>query len=823
MTGPEARVTLELGVRSGANLMRGHLMRSLGFVALWMLSLPFAPEAGCLLSEEPDSGATEKLPPGAVLRLGSSRLHMRSFVHKVGFLADGRSVIATDGSEFRCWDTEDGALQRTIRGPFDVDGAFSPDRSLFLSGGMGMKILRLEKGEFVECPSLPLGSGSCVALTDGGALIALASEEGWLTVWRDQGEARAWSSKVSDGRVWSVSIAPDGRALATVAGGKVALWDLASGSSTHTWSVAEGRCLAFSPDGRLLAVGCNYRPTRILDVGGDHEPIVLEDKPAALGPVAFSPDGLRLVTGGCGGEVVVWSVTTGRPVAHCIRHDAPVFCVAFSPDGTLVASGASDNTVRLWDAQTGAAHVPHRGHSGLVMGVAFTSDGERILSCDSHTSVRVWSARDGQELSYLKGKHVVAVSGDGATIACGGPERSLQIIEASSGRTLTRLDRDPYGVRLLRFSPDDRSLLISDGGGNLDLANIERGTFREWVPKFHEAVTGIGITPDGERCILGTRNGPLACFSWKTEECLWKVEEVTGAGAVAVSPDGGIVAVLFAKERERSFSVQLFSVRDGRTLGTIEPGTARDRSWTSGDEYRLEFAANGRVLVALDARGVLRLYELATGELMCSFQRETQQTFGFAVSPRAAHAATGESDGTVLVWSLLALDDSSAGLGVDDCLRDLSSPDAAVSYRAMCRLRALGTETVEWIAKDIDPAAPAGKPLEALVQELDHAEAVTREMATDALRQAGEEARACLETCLADTPTAEARERAQQILDDLDAGRIRDTDGLRAVRAVWVLECFGSPEARAVLERLAAGAPGARLTMEAAAALRRME
>jgi hypothetical protein len=41
------------------------------------------------------------------------------------------------------------------------------------------------------------------------------------------------------------------------------------------------------------------------------------------------------------------------------------------------------------------------------------------------------------------------------------------------------------------------------------------------------------------------------------------------------------------------------------------------------------------------------------------------------------------------------------------------------------------------------------------------------------------------------------------------------------VRAIELLECLGTPEARALLERLAAGASGARLTQEAKAALDR--
>ena len=46
--------------------------------------------------------------------------------------------------------------------------------------------------------------------------------------------------------------------------------------------------------------------------------------------------------------------------------------------------------------------------------------------------------------------------------------------------------------------------------------------------------------------------------------------------------------------------------------------------------------------------------------------------------------------------------------------------------------------------------------------------------------------------------------------------------GANPSRAIALLEHIGNPEAKKVLERVAAGAPGARLTDEAAAALKRL-
>jgi hypothetical protein len=64
-----------------------------------------------------------------------------------------------------------------------------------------------------------------------------------------------------------------------------------------------------------------------------------------------------------------------------------------------------------------------------------------------------------------------------------------------------------------------------------------------------------------------------------------------------------------------------------------------------------------------------------------------------------------------------------------------------------------------------------------------------------------------------------SRARIRPLLKALDAWVVTDPDTLRALRAIWVLERIGTPEARAVLEGLAKGAPEARQTKEAKNAL----
>ena len=84
--------------------------------------------------------------------------------------------------------------------------------------------------------------------------------------------------------------------------------------------------------------------------------------------------------------------------------------MAFSPDGMRIVSGSDDNTVRLWDAASGAQLAVLRGHEDEVNSVAFSPDGTRIVTGGGDTfinlpgEVKVWDAQKG-------GKPLLAAAG----------------------------------------------------------------------------------------------------------------------------------------------------------------------------------------------------------------------------------------------------------------------------------------------------------------------------------------------------------------------------------------------------------------------------
>jgi WD40 repeat protein len=258
----------------------------------------------------------------------SKDVEIRAWDGMLIFSPDGRQIAGADGDYLNVWDAETGELDyATGLVGSQSDGALSPD-------------------------------GKRIAGVDGRVLTISDAETGDVILEKDTGVTKYQNEKIlSQELIYS----PAGKRIAWIYGrivdavwlGGLKVWDARTGNVMVSIDV-DMRCwdgFSFSPDGQRIAGAVGGR-LKIWNVATGHE--VSSTSQGRL--ICFSPDGKRIAAAGFGGTVSVFDTLTGQRTLELRGHSMTVRSVTFSPDGRRLASTDRSGTVRVWDA--GKAHPP---------------------------------------------------------------------------------------------------------------------------------------------------------------------------------------------------------------------------------------------------------------------------------------------------------------------------------------------------------------------------------------------------------------------------------------------------------------------------------
>lgn len=243
-------------------------------------------------------------------------------------------------------------------------------------------------------------------------------------------------------RVEALSFAPQGALLVDAADegqGRdvVRLWDAASGNPVRTLAdeVRNARAVAFSPDGRLVAV-------TMRDLSATSQKIVLYD--AANGDVAgelsgdglvasvlaFSPDSRTLAGAGLM-TLRVWDVEARKLRHEIAAHEKAIRAMCLSPDGVYAATAADDDRVRLWKLEDGSRVADIEAGQDGVNDLAFSASGKTLVSAGDDHTIKLWEPMSGQPLktlwAHLDRVLCLAFNPDGTLLASGSADKTIAL------------------------------------------------------------------------------------------------------------------------------------------------------------------------------------------------------------------------------------------------------------------------------------------------------------------------------------------------------------------------------------------------------------
>jgi CHAT domain-containing protein/Tol biopolymer transport system component/tetratricopeptide (TPR) repeat protein len=258
-------------------------------------------------------------------------------------------------------------------------------------------------------------------------------------------------------------------------------------------------CLAFSPDGKILASG--GRDIKLWEVRTGENTATLTGHTGLVTVVSFSPDGKTLASGGDDKSIKLWEVRTGKNTATFTGHTGVVTAVSFSPDGKTLALGGPDG-VKLWDVGSGKKTATFAEHAQYVSAVSLSPNGKVFASADNTPSIKLWDLASGKNAATLAGSNrPLRFSPDGTTLASGGGNTSIKLWDVRSGENIAIL---PGSCTCLAYSPDGKTLASGGDGWDIKLWDVLTRKNTVTLSGHGAAVGSLAFSPDGKTLASGS-------------------------------------------------------------------------------------------------------------------------------------------------------------------------------------------------------------------------------------------------------------------------------------------------------------------------------
>ncbi len=284
-------------------------------------------------------------------------------------------------------------------------------------------------------------------------------------------------------------------------------------SSTPAGLPGGSAALAFSPDGKALAVGGSWgEGIKVIGLASNKPlpgPSPLKD---FLCAITYSPDGKWLVIAGGseftparnGGkttaQIKVFDIAASKEVGELTGHTNKVFTAAISPDSQTLAAGSADNTVRLWEIATMKERAVLTAHTAAVTSVAFSLDGKTLATASADHTMKLWDVSTGKMIQSIAAHEdevrAIAFSPDGKLLATGSADSTVRLWDATTRKEVAVLRGHRGSINCLSFSPDSKTLASGSGDETIKLWRTADAKEIATLKGHRSAVTSIAFAPD---------------------------------------------------------------------------------------------------------------------------------------------------------------------------------------------------------------------------------------------------------------------------------------------------------------------------------------
>ena len=280
-------------------------------------------------------------------------------------------------------------------------------------------------------------------------------------------------------------------------------------------------------------------------------------------------------------------------------------------------------------------------HSDAVGSVAFSPDGLMLASGSKDKTIQIWDLATGKSIRTFPGDSstVWSVSFDssGTKLATGTGFWRVMLWDLKTGQATRTLDHTA-SVWSVALSPDGKLIASGSGDKTTKISDATTGALIYNLPDHTDFVYSVAFTPDGKSLVSASKDKKITIVDVATGKLLKTIE---GHGdqvrSIAITPDGKTIVSGSYDE-----SIKIWNLETGDLMRSIKGH--------SDDVVSVAISPDGKFIASGSKDKTIKIWDLATGELLNTLTGHTDEVYVVTFSPDGKTIASGSKDNTIKLW-----------------------------------------------------------------------------------------------------------------------------------------------------------------------------
>ena len=411
-------------------------------------------------------------------------------------------------------------------------------------------------------------------------------------------------------------------------------------------------CVAlFSPDGLRIGSGGKDGKIRINDSQTGKKKRVFDDNSYVL-TLVFSRDGSTIISGSEQGFIKVWDLDKQNrhgPVLGFKGHSDAVTCLTFVSDMEII-SGSRDKTLILWALSNGKETPLQKfvGHTDVVTSVAFSLEKkDTFVSGSRDCKIILWKLTGERQVtapfepSHTFAVNCVRISPNGKYVLSCSADKTIKLWDQLNGKLIKTLEGHADSVITAHFSHDGKSIVSASRDRSVKFWELHPGAMVKAFNGQNHVIDAIALSKDGSMICSGSHDKTIRVFDRNYGNLLKTFEgHKKEVKSVAFSPDRKLIA-------SASFDNMVI-------IWDVENGICKNLFPHKSFVNSVTFSPDGKIIASGSLDKTIKLWDVEKEKLLKTLNEPEEKQFSFVCfSPDGISlASSSEKQKCFRIWNI---------------------------------------------------------------------------------------------------------------------------------------------------------------------------